>query len=108
MNDITCPYCEAVFECDDYYEYDDSELFEQECPKCEKIILVEYEIWPSFDTFKAPCKNGEEHLLIDIHGSPIEYYKYRKRCKYCQEEFVIDEIKNKQELKKYFNSLEIK
>lgn len=104
-DDLICPYCGHEIEASDYYENEQEEYIEQECPSCGKIYLYVYTMCPTFECFEAPCKNGGEHELVKIHGVPEEYFKYKRRCKYCSEEFIIDEEKDK-ESKEYFNKLE--
>lgn len=100
MKDLTCPYCEYEFDDPDFFDNEASEAYELECPNCAKIMLCQYEVSPSFDTWGAPCKNGGDHKLKKIRGFPNEYYKYKRRCEYCHEIFIIDEEKNREEIRK--------
>jgi predicted esterase YcpF (UPF0227 family) len=106
MNDIECPYCGEYFEDQDYYENEHESLYELECPKCNKIMMCQYTMYPYFESFKAPCKNGGDHKLKEIHGYPDAFFKYKRRCEYCNEEFIIDKEKYKETIKKYYEELD--
>ena len=108
--DIKCPYCGKGLEInhDDGYGYDEDKVFEQECPYCDKIIGYSTMISYTYDVFELPCKNGEDHNLVDIHGYPKEFFVGLKRCSYCNEEFVVDKEASDQARKEYFERLKSK
>jgi hypothetical protein len=53
-------------------------------------------------------KNGSDHKLEKINGIPEHYFKYKRRCAYCDETFIIDQEKNDKEIRDYFNQLRSK
>lgn len=103
-----CPYCNADIEInhDDGYGYQEDEIYEQGCPDCGKTFCYTTYISYSHDLFEAPCKNGEPHKLEKIHGYPKEFFEYKRRCEYCNEEIIIDEEKHKESCKQYFDGLQ--
>ena len=107
MQDIECPYCEKWQEInhDDGYGYAEDQTYEQECSDCGQIFTYTTSISFSYEAYKAPCKNGGEHKLEKIHGYPEEFFEYKRRCKYCSEEVVIDAEKHQENRKKYFARL---
>lgn len=107
MNDVECPYCNEWQEInhDDGYGYTEDEVFQQECSNCEQIFTYTTSVIYSYSSYKAPCQNGGEHKLEGIHGYPKEFFKYKKRCEYCDEEIIIDEDLHKKEIEKYFEEL---
>ena len=107
MKDIECPYCEEWQEIDHDggYGYQEDEVFEQECANCEKTFTYTTGIIYVYEAYKAPCKNGGKHKLNEIHGHPRELFEYKRRCEYCDEEFIIDETKHQENYKKYTDML---
>ncbi|NQV38202.1 MAG: hypothetical protein HQ509_09400 [Candidatus Marinimicrobia bacterium] len=82
-DDINCPYCGAGQEInhDDGYGYEEGELYEQECPSCNKIFVFDTLITFSYTGYKADCSNGSEHIYEGTHTYPVEYS--RMRCTMC-------------------------
>ena len=108
--DIECPYCGTWqdIDHDDGYGYEENEVYEQECSECGNIFVYQTSIIFHYNAEKAPCKNGGEHKLEKIHGYPEEFFEYKRRGEYCDEEFVIDELEHKENCKKYFEKSEAK
>jgi len=53
MKDIDCPYCGEEFDDPDYWELAQDEPYELECPKCEKMMMVTFELIPFFRATKC-------------------------------------------------------
>lgn len=102
-----CPYCTEQIEInhDDGYGYQEDEIYEQECHHCGNIFTYTTATIYYYTLDKCPCKNGSDHKLKEIHGFPKEFFKYKRRCEYCGEEFVIDEAAHRKEMENYFKSL---
>jgi len=75
--DIKCPYCNKFLNDNDYWENEPQEIYEKECPHCYKIMMVSYEMNPTFITHDAPCKNGGKHDWVPMTGAPVEYFAGR-------------------------------
>jgi hypothetical protein len=75
-DDVQCPYCEECFDVD-YSEYGEGEVFEYECPHCNKMVFITLSFWPSFDIEKADCLNGGEHKWYKIMSS---FYGEYEEC----------------------------
>ena len=103
--DIKCPYCDHEFDDAAYTENETDTAYELQCPNCEQFMFASWSIIPHFITSCAPCLNGGDHKLEEILGSPAEYYKYKRRCAYCEEIVVIDEVKDKESIEAYFKEL---
>jgi len=88
MDKVTCPYCEEECEInhDDGAFYNEDEQEEMQCEHCDKYFMVATSISYYHEGYKAPCKNGEPHDWQPIHGIPIEIFKGKERCSYCDEE----------------------
>lgn len=108
--DVKCPYCGKELEInhDDGYGYEEDKVYEQECSNCDKIFGYTTIISFDYDVFELPCKNGKDHNLVDIHGYPTEFFVGKKRCSYCDEEFIVDEEANKKAIEEYFEKIKIK
>lgn len=104
---VKCPYCEKENEVnhDDGYGYEEDYAYEQGCSFCEKTFVYFTSISYYHEGRKAPCKNGGDHNLEEIHGHPKEFFKYKRRCKYCDEEFIIDEEAHEKEMKEYWKNI---
>lgn len=85
MSAAECPYCGADNDIchDDGYGYDESQTYEQECHSCSKVFAFTICFSINYDTFQAPCMNGEDHLFEPTHTAPKWHTKMR--CKYCDE-----------------------
>ena len=46
------------------------------------------------------------NISEEMHGYPAEFFKYKRKCKYCGEEKIVDQKKHEESRKKYFDSLE--
>jgi uncharacterized Zn-finger protein len=108
LQDIECPYCEAWQEInhDDGYGYQEDEIYEQECNECGKVFTYTTFVTFHYSAEQAPCKNGGGHKLNEICGHPKEFFEYKRRCEYCGEEFIIDQLKHKESCEKYFEELQ--
>jgi hypothetical protein len=83
MNDTNCPYCDAEVEInhDDGYGYSESELHEQECGKCNKMFTYTTIINFYYDTYKADCLNGGEHVFKEQKVFADDFIRFR--CETC-------------------------
>ncbi len=106
MRDVTCPYCDFGFDDNDFGENGSGTLYELRCPDCKKIMMAQYELWPSFDAYKAPCLNGGNHKFEEIKAGHSAFVKYKRRCKHCNYEIIIDKVKHEKEIKIYFEENE--
>lgn len=63
MKDVGCPYCEHEFDIDqcDGHCCEDGEVYEETCPKCDKIFQVVSSISWSFDSYATECLNDGNH-----------------------------------------------
>jgi uncharacterized Zn-finger protein len=89
--DVECPYCGKFNEInhDDGYGYEENQTYEQECEFCGQTFVYTTSISFHYHAEQAPCKNGGEHDWQPIRGFPEEYFEYKKRCSYCDEEITI-------------------
>ncbi len=92
MSDLECPYCDGDVEPDDDVREPNVKI-ERECRHCGKVFFYEIEYFPSYSSTKAPCLNGGDHSYKEIFGYPVEYYKNRRRCEFCDDEIVLPEDK---------------
>lgn len=104
-DDITCPYCQHSFDDADWGDETPNETYEIECPKCEKIFLVMFELEPTFYSHETPCLNGAAHVLKPAHGAPGAYFVGRTYCKWCGKRHV-DTLLNDYARQKYKEMLE--
>lgn len=85
MNNLTCPYCDAVQRYPE--EIDTSDASECQCRECEKIFTYTVEYYPSFLSEKAECLNGGAHnykkidAYVHVTGEPVKITILR--CKVC-------------------------
>jgi len=86
MHDVRCPYCNEYNEInhDDGYGYEEDELHQQECSKCEKTFVYTTFISFSYTSYQADCLNGAEHKFEKTITYPPEFA--RLRCTDCGEE----------------------
>jgi len=88
-DEITCPYCGE--------EYLDSQeignntnegnLGKQECDHCEKKFTASRNMSITYNSYLAPCLNGEgKHDWRPMIGIPKEYFKDKFRCYICGKE----------------------
>ena len=84
--DVECPYCGAGQDIchDDGQGYEESEIHQQECEKCEKIFAFTTSISFFYDVNKADCLNGEPHKWRSMPSIP--FHPNRKVCEDCGEE----------------------
>lgn len=90
MVSVTCPHCDEEFE-DEIEDYNEDELHEIECPKCEKIFG--YIILFSIDTSSCelPCggRDGDgPHEWKKLIGWPAEHFENKYYCMHCGLETV--------------------
>jgi hypothetical protein len=104
MCNETCPYCNAPVEInhDDGYGMGEDERHEDDCGKCGKTFVYETTISVDHVTYKAPCKNGDPHNLVDIRRIPSEFGVGWKACTYCGEEFLVDAVASKEAIDSYY------
>lgn len=95
-DDVECPYCGAGQEIchDDGYGYKEGELFQQECPKCERAFVFTTSISFYYEAYKADCLNGAEHKFKPTRTFPKEFTKMR--CEDCGEERELTEEERKE------------
>ena len=107
--DVNCPYCGKGQDInhDDGYGYDEDDVFEQECSKCDKVFVYTTTISFYYEAEKAPCKNDEgEHDWKDRVGSPEAAVKGKQFCAVCDEQRDnMDPKDRKIALEKYFTEL---
>lgn len=90
MHDVNCPYCNASQEIDhdDGYGFDESEIFEQQCHKCEKYFSFTTQISFHYTVRKADCLNDGEHQYEKTVTFPEEYLC----CKACGDEQPLNSL----------------
>jgi len=68
MSDLNCPYCNAEIEIfqDDGHGTDESEIYREQCPKCEKYFTFTVAISFDFTADKADCLNGAPHRFSRV------------------------------------------
>lgn len=83
MSDVECPYCgeEQEINHDDGYGYSEDEVYEQQCPRCERNFVYHTHIHFSYNVGKAPCLNGGKHTYKPSMTYPKQYTKMR--CSVC-------------------------
>ncbi len=91
MSSIECPYCDADCGIPDS-EYNDGEAYEWDCDSCGKNFIFHSEQSIDYYSNKAPCLNGEEHQWEKINGYPMECFKGKYRCIFCDKR--MEEKKN--------------
>jgi hypothetical protein len=86
VSDCECPYCGADVEIchDDGYGYKEDEIFQQECPKCEKNFAYTICFHIEHEASKADCLNGADHKWKPTRSWPKEFT--RMQCNDCGEE----------------------
>lgn len=79
--DIECPYCGQEFDIcrDDGHGCEEDEIYEEECPFCEKTFVFDVYISYSYTAHKADCLNGSEHDLQQAHVHP-QHWRHWLRC----------------------------
>lgn len=88
MNDFECPYCGA--EQQDNGESDETgHTYEQECCACGKSFAYVVDYIKTYETFQAPCMNGEEHSLKPIITTYHPAGFIRHRCEWCDLEVQV-------------------
>ena len=91
MSEIECPYCGKGQGYPDEHVSEGIPV-EMECGDCGKNFVYYTEYSVSYDSYKAPCLNGEEHKWLKITGYPEEVFEKQYRCEYCgQEKKLSDE-----------------
>ena len=85
-HDTDCPYCGAAVEInhDDGYGYGEDELYQQECPHCEKTFTYTTMIVMYYSAYKADCLNDGVHQYEKTKTHPPEFAMMR--CKMCGDE----------------------
>ena len=91
MKDLECPYCgtEQDIDHDDGKGYDESQIYQQQCCKCEKYFVYTTYISFSYTPYLADCLNGEVHRYEITHTYPKEFS--RMKCVDCGEERELTE-----------------
>jgi DNA-directed RNA polymerase subunit RPC12/RpoP len=72
--DITCPYCGYVFDCDSEFITDDGNEEHIECYKCDKTFIYTTNYSITFSSKKCDCLNNGKHN-----------YKYNSKHKNLQD-----------------------
>lgn len=88
--DIECPYCGAGQDIchDDGEGYNEDELHQQECSKCEKTFGFYTSISYYYEPKAVACFNGAECIFVECsryefnNGNTVVFY----RCKICDED----------------------
>jgi len=106
-HDIECPYCEAKQDINhnDGYGYDEDELHEQICDKCDKTFGYYTSISFYYKAKKTDCLNGAEHKWKKVQSHPNPYPDH-VRCTDCEKE-----VRGKYDpeiMEKYFKDIEDK
>lgn len=103
MHETECPYCnkKVWINHDDGYGYEENETYIQECDMCKKTFTYTTMITFSYEAKQAPCQNGESHSLKEIHRYPKEFAIGIKRCKWCDEEIIVDKEAREKALSEY-------
>ena len=81
--DTECPYCEKELNInhDDGSGYEEDVRHEIECPHCEKTFVFTTFILFCYESAKADCLNGEEHVYKITKTIPNEFSKME--CTMC-------------------------
>lgn len=83
---LWCPYCSKEIDPDLYGMYDEDELYETECPHCDKRvgIKVHQSFW--YEEQAVPCWNGEPHDFSPWHSHhPTDDFTKIFETRYCYE-----------------------
>jgi ribosomal protein S27AE len=97
MNDkeVTCPYCKEDFEVDtdDGRHYQDGGTEEEECPNCEKTVLITSSCSWYREAEMADCLNGAPHpwrewttYWVGENGENKGKFYERRYCTRCSKE----------------------
>ena len=83
MSDLECPYCGAENKVchDDGYGYEEDDLHEMECCKCEKLFVFTTSIIFYYRSYAAECLNTSKHDLVETKTYPKRFS--RMQCKHC-------------------------
>lgn len=100
IKELRCPECKHMNEEPEEQHEQDYTYF-CECENCNKTFAYSFSYMKVFEEFIAPCQNVDEngkfydHDWHKIKCSPIEYFKGKYRCSYCDETkiFTEEEIK---------------
>jgi len=84
-DDIECPYCGKGFDIDtcDGFGCTEDEVYEQECPHCEKNFIFTVSWSPFYTAEKADCLNGAPHTYKPSHTYPVDFVKMV--CSQCDD-----------------------
>ena len=83
---IECPYCGCEHTDDDGEYTSTDKLYEMQCENeaCQKLFIFYAEISIDYNTYEAPCLNGEsDHIFIETATYPRRFTKLR--CRICEE-----------------------
>lgn len=80
-HDLECPYCGTGIEVSPDFRLVEDELFEDECPKCEKNFIFHVTYTINYYPEKADCLNGADHTWKKQLSNPC--YPDRKVCTVC-------------------------
>lgn len=83
MPTITCPYCASTqeLEVERNHGSQPDQTYDQECNACEKTYVFQVDVIFEFDTFRAPCMNGEPHNFEPTRTHPVSMTKMV--CEWC-------------------------
>lgn len=102
MSYFECPYCEEELEEPDLDGCKPMEIYEDECPHCERKFGFTIEYSVEYSTHKAECLNGGTHDWNDIlsyNKHMEEYYSVYRECKGCGKEEHIPRVREAREVK---------
>ncbi len=94
-----CPYCgnENEINHDDGYGFEEDEIFEQQCAKCEKYFAYTTFTHFSYTARKAACMNGGKHRRKRTRTHPPQYARWR--CVACGDEKPLTPAQKEQAIK---------
>lgn len=83
--DVNCPYCDNPQDInhDDGYGYEEGQLHQQQCHKCDKTFTFTTSISFYYETYESECLNEGQHIWKPQTGYPREWMKME--CQTCEE-----------------------
>jgi len=90
-NDVQCPYCNSWQEInhDDGVGYEEDEIHSQDCRDCDKTFAFRTEISLDYESYEAPCMNGDPHDYSPTITAPK--WATKMRCSHCEKERPLTE-----------------
>lgn len=81
---LFCPYCRKEVDPDLSEMYEEDELYETECPHCDKKFAITVHQSFSYDTKEVDCWNGEDHDFSSWFAHhPKDDYTQIFETRYC-------------------------